>query len=79
MCTNTECEWASTCFRISAEASSYRQSYLVDPKRECENRKYKYYLKSHIKKSSLDELLSKCDPANRHDEIITDTQGKERQ
>ena len=44
MCTNKECEFAATCYRLNAAVDPYRQSYLVDPKRECENNKFKYYI-----------------------------------
>lgn len=45
MCTNEKCTLSKTCYRFNAAENPYRQSYLAEPKKDCEDRKYEYYLK----------------------------------
>lgn len=45
MCTNEECKQAPTCYRFNAEANEHRQSYMADPKKDCEEQEYEYYSK----------------------------------
>lgn len=45
MCSNKECKLSETCYRFTATANKYAQSYLGDPKKDCEEVDYEYYVK----------------------------------
>lgn len=44
MCTNKECKLNETCYRFTAKANEYYQSYMCDPKQDCEERDYDMYI-----------------------------------
>lgn len=44
MCSNKDCELKEGCFRFTAIPNKYRQSYLANPKDECENKSHELFV-----------------------------------
>lgn len=44
MCNNEKCKKAKSCYRFMANANPYLQSYLIEPKNNCESRDYEMYI-----------------------------------
>lgn len=40
MCTNEDCKKQNECYRFQAKVNEYRNSYISDPKQDCENNDY---------------------------------------
>lgn len=45
MCSNLQCSLSPTCFRFNAISRGRGQSFLTEPKKDCENENYKLYWK----------------------------------
>lgn len=43
-CENKDCERSFECFRFTAEASPYRQTYMMEMKSRCEKKDFKYWI-----------------------------------
>ncbi len=43
MCTYQECALSETCYRFNAKENPYSQSYLVEPKKDCVEKRYELY------------------------------------
>lgn len=46
-CENKDCTRALQCYRFTAEASSYRQTYMMEMKDRCEGDGYKYWIPNY--------------------------------
>lgn len=45
MCSNKECPLSSTCYRFHAKPNVYSQSYLLEPKKDCEEKNFELFEK----------------------------------
>jgi hypothetical protein len=43
MCENKECNLSSECYRFSAIPSYHIQTYLADPKKDCEDKAHQLF------------------------------------
>jgi hypothetical protein len=49
MCRNNKCKLKDNCYRYIAVPDKYMQSYLMNPRIECENKNYELFVEAKTK------------------------------
>jgi hypothetical protein len=47
MCKNEDCKMKNNCYRYIATPDKHSQSYLFDPKTDCENKNYELFIEAN--------------------------------